>query len=175
MVRPRSGSVRIDGLEMDADQIASDAAVALVPESLDVFPDLTVEENLRLGCRNGTRARWKDALAEMARVYPIFERQGRRSGSVLSGGERKVMAIVRARLAHPKVLLVDEASAGLAPAMIQRTYKMLREAAASGVATVTAESQPGVCEAYSVRVNRLHRGEFVGGTSAGRKSNGNGD
>jgi branched-chain amino acid transport system ATP-binding protein len=102
---------------------------AMVPETRDVFPDLTVAENLRLGAF--TRRRDPAGVAEdHARVVELFpvlaERAGQPAGT-LSGGEQQMLVIARALMSRPRLLLLDEPSLGLAPAIIERIFAMIAE------------------------------------------------
>jgi branched-chain amino acid transport system ATP-binding protein len=163
----KSGRVRIDGVDANFDQLSADRAIALVPESADVFPGLTVEENLRLGSRGGSRSSWTTSLQEVSQLFPKLGQYRRASASILSGGERKMLALARAKIGRPRVLLVDEPSAGMAPAWIRRMYGALRQMAMTGIATVVTESQAGICKPYVDRLNSLHRGRLNGAGEAG--------
>ncbi len=161
LIPPESGTIALDGLQTNPQRLSADHAVTLVPESTDVFPGLTVEENLRLGLSSGPRSGRRRALREVFKTYPKLGQYRAQSASILSGGERKMLALARAMLTRPRVLLVDEPSAGLAPAWIGRTYDTLRELTGGGVAALVTESQAGICEPYADRLASLHRGEIT--------------
>ena len=106
-----------------------DRGVTLVPEGRRIFPSLTVEENLRIGAYRARAGRWT-----LERVYALFPRlaeRRRQPGTNLSGGEQQMLAIGRGLMANPRLLLIDEISLGLAPAVVKQLYDVL--------ATVTAE------------------------------------
>src|SRR5713226_7034618 len=137
IVRPRAGriTVEIDGETHDlvgrtTEQIV-DLGIALVPEGRRLFPRLTVEENLLLGAfRRKARASLKSNLAFCYEVFPrLAERRKQLAGS-MSGGEQQMLALGRALMLAPRILLIDEPSVGLAPVLVQRTIdtiKMLKD------------------------------------------------
>ena len=134
IVRPRTGRivVEIDGEKHDlvgrtTEQIV-DLGIALVPEGRRLFPKLTVEENLALGAfRPTARAQMKSNLAACYETFPrLAERRSQLAGS-MSGGEQQMLALGRALMLAPKILLVDEPSVGLAPILVARTIDKIKE------------------------------------------------
>ena len=134
IVRPSEGSIvaDIDGIHHDlvgrpTEQIA-DLGIALVPEGRRLFPKLTVEENLLLGAfRRAARAELSRNLAVCFETFPrLAERRAQLAGS-LSGGEQQMLALGRALMLAPKILLVDEPSVGLAPILVARTIDAINE------------------------------------------------
>jgi branched-chain amino acid transport system ATP-binding protein len=168
-VRPRAGSVRLEGRELvgrTPHEIAR-AGVALVPQGRRVFSRLTVEENLRLA-RHAARSgdgRW--TLDTVYELLPRLHERRRHRGSELSGGEQQMVAIGRALLANPRVLLFDEPSEGLAPLLVDlvtRTIAGLRE---EGLSAVLVEQNLHVALALADSVVVMTKGEIVyRGTSA---------
>jgi branched-chain amino acid transport system ATP-binding protein len=134
IVRPRAGSIvaEIDGIHHDlvgrtTEQIV-DLGIALVPEGRRLFPRLTVEENLLLGAfRPTARRELKRNLDVCFETFPrLAERRGQLAGS-MSGGEQQMLALGRALMLAPKILLVDEPSVGLAPILVSRTIEAIAE------------------------------------------------
>ena len=134
IVRPSAGSIvaEIDGKKHDlvgrSTEAIVDLGIALVPEGRRLFPKLTVEENLLLGAFRGTaRARIADNLAFCFEAFPrLAERRAQLAGS-LSGGEQQMLALGRALMLAPRILLVDEPSVGLAPILVRRTIDKIKE------------------------------------------------
>ncbi len=155
---PTSGSIRYDGRDVTglrAEKRAT-AGIAMVPEGRRLFPSLTVEENLKVGASYARRGPW-----HIARVYELFpwmkERRGQRTAQ-LSGGEQQSVAIGRALVANPRVLLLDELSLGLAPVIVQRIYAMLPDILASGITVLLVEQDVSQALRVATRLQCLLEG-----------------
>jgi len=148
MVRPNAGTVtvEIDGTRHDlvgrSTEEIVDLGIALVPEGRRLFPKLTVEENLLLGAFRGTaRARIKQNMEFCFECFPrLLERRQQLAGS-LSGGEQQMLALGRALMLAPRILLIDEPSVGLAPILVSRTIDKIKELKASYDLTVLMAEQ----------------------------------
>ena len=140
LVRPKTGEILFDGAELagkSTDQIVS-SGVTLVPEGRRVFENLTVAENLRIGAYLR-----KDSLADdLARVYDLFprlkEREWQQAGT-LSGGEQQMLAVGRALMCKPKILLLDEPSMGLSPLLVKELFQIIRDINRQGVTVLLVE------------------------------------
>jgi branched-chain amino acid transport system ATP-binding protein len=150
LLRPWSGSVRLDGEDVGGRTPPElvQRGVALVPEGRRVFPSLSVADHLRLGAwtRRRDRAGTEVARAEVERLFPrLAERPGQAAGT-LSGGEQQMLAIGRAMMSRPRLLVVDEASLGLSPTVAGMVFDALAALAGSGTAVLAVEQQTALAE-----------------------------
>jgi branched-chain amino acid transport system ATP-binding protein len=116
------------------------AGIAMVPEGRQIFVSLTVEENLRLGAyirRN--RSEFKRDLEEMVTMFPILGERIHQQGGTLSGGEQQQLAIARALMSHPKLLMMDEPSLGLAPALVDQIFRLIVKLHDNGMTILLVE------------------------------------
>jgi branched-chain amino acid transport system ATP-binding protein len=134
MVRPSAGSIvaEVDGKKHELvgrrTEAIVDLGIALVPEGRRLFPKLTVEENLLLGAfRRTARARIAENLAFAFEAFPRLAERRRQLAGSLSGGEQQMLALGRALMLSPRILLVDEPSVGLAPILVRRTIDKIQE------------------------------------------------
>jgi branched-chain amino acid transport system ATP-binding protein len=142
LIRPAAGRIRYDGRDIHGAQPYQlvRLGLALVPEGRGVFSRLSIEENLAMGayCRNDRAG----VGADRDRVYGLFPRLAERRGQLagtLSGGEQQMLAIGRALMSRPRLLLLDEPSMGLAPIMVNRIFETIRTIAAEGVTLLLVE------------------------------------
>lgn len=155
----RSGSVAIDGREtigLSAHRIAR-LGVALVPQGRRIFRELTVEENLRAGVRPVTTGgAW--SLERLFEVFPLLAGVRSSKGGWLSGGEQQVLAIARALIADPKLLLLDEPTEGLAPRVVETLTQQLLEVQRAGLTILLAEQHLGLVRELAGRAYVIDRG-----------------
>jgi branched-chain amino acid transport system ATP-binding protein len=158
LVPVRSGSIRLDGVELTtlpAWQVPKQA-IAYVPQGRRLFAELTVAENLEIGLM--TRGHGRATLDRALALFPVLrERMGQRSGT-LSGGEQQMLAIARALCVEPKVLLLDEPTEGLMPAMIAAIRDCVRELRSQGVAIVLVEQRVDAVLPVADRVAFIENG-----------------
>ena len=139
-----------------------DEGIALVPEGRRLFTEMTVRENLELGSyRREARSQRAASLDSVLGTFPILrERLGSRAGT-LSGGQQQMLAIGRALMAKPKLLLLDEPSLGLAPAIVQEMFRIVREINARGVAVLLVEQNVAMALDLARRAYVLEEGRIV--------------
>jgi branched-chain amino acid transport system ATP-binding protein len=162
-VAPATGEVRLGGVSLRGrrpEDVARDG-VALVPEGRRIFAELTVEENLRLGLA-ARRARGDVAavLRSVYELFPIVEEFGRRQAGALSGGQQQQLAIARALVAEPDVLLLDEPSLGLAPTVVDIFFDALAAIRDRGLGVLLVEQRAQRTVALSDRCHVLANGEL---------------
>ncbi|HLF41749.1 MAG TPA: ABC transporter ATP-binding protein [Acidimicrobiia bacterium] len=170
-LRPSAGTVHFDGEPVGGwpPERIVERGLVHVAEGRRVFPGLTVDENLRLGTHT-RRLRRSELADEIARVGDLFPRLAERSeqpAGRLSGGEQQMLVIARALLARPRVLMVDEASLGLAPNIVQFLFDTLGRLAAAGLTVLLVEQYVGLALKLAGRGYVLQRGRVaLTGTSA---------
>lgn len=140
VIRPSGGEIRVCGqvtTGLTADKLVR-RGMAYVPQVANVFPSLTVLENLEMGAytsKSGVRAR----VEELYELFPDLRRAARRPARTLSGGQRNMLAMARGLMSHPKVLLVDEPTAGMAPKFESAVWEHIVQVRQTGVAVVVVE------------------------------------
>jgi branched-chain amino acid transport system ATP-binding protein len=156
-----TGTVSFDGRPLDGVPTHRRLAlgIAMVPEGRRIFPSLTVEENLKVGTVRGRPGRW--TVATVLELFPALADKRDRPGAWLSGGEQQMLAIGRALMANPRLLLLDEVSLGLAPLVVRRIYQTLPEICAAGATVVVVEQDIGQALTAADRVYCLLEGRVA--------------
>ena len=160
----RAGKIRIAGEDVTSltPQQLADRGVALIPEGRRLFTSMSVEENLDLGCyRLAARVHRAQGIDEVYAMFPILKERRMQIAGTLSGGQQQMLAIGRALMARPKLLLIDEPSLGLAPVIISQVFETIRAINASGVSVLLIEQNAAKALAISQRAYVLDCGAIV--------------
>ncbi len=141
LLRPATGRVRFEGADVTGSEPADlvRAGLALVPEHRRIFKDLTVEENLRLGAATVAKSEREHRLDEAAEVFPVLRAKWDTSAGFLSGGEAQQLAVARALMSNPRLLLLDEPTLGLAPTMVDVVFHLLERLRSDGRTMLVVE------------------------------------
>jgi branched-chain amino acid transport system ATP-binding protein len=160
LVPPSSGSIRLDNDAITgwAPHRVARAGVAYVPEGRLIFPDLTVIENIKVAERTPARA-WP--ITRLLELFPALNERQRNKGSQLSGGEQQMLAIARALVSDPKVLLLDEPSQGLAPLVVRELARVIRLLCDAGVTILLIEQNMKLAEVVADELHIMVKGRIV--------------
>src|SRR5438093_6709949 len=164
LLRPRSGRVLYKGEEISglAPHIVTALGISHVPEGRGIFPNLTVHDNLELGAYlRRDAAGIKEDYAKVHVLFPILKERDRQSAGTLSGGELQMLAIGRALMARPTVLLLDEPSLGLAPQLVATIFRTIREINRKGTTILLVEQNAHMALEVAHRGYCLETGRVV--------------
>jgi branched-chain amino acid transport system ATP-binding protein len=163
LVRSRSGEIRLNGNDITGARTSAiaKAGLAFVPEGRGIFPNLTVEENLTFAARSGAKGGGDWTLERIYGMFPRLAERRSHWGNELSGGEQKMLAIGRALMTNPSILLLDEATEGLAPKVREEIWATLRAIRAAGIAAVVVDKNLDDLLALADRHVILSKGEVV--------------
>lgn len=167
LIRPRQGTVRFDDRLLTGcpPHEVVRRGVVYVPAERELFPQLTVEQHLQLGAYSAPRG-FRSRLERAFNLFPrLAERKGQRAGT-LSGGEQQMLAIARALMASPRLLLLDEPSTGLAPRLVAELYRQLAGLLREGVTILLAEQHVQAALTFCQRVYVLKDGRMAYGGPA---------
>ena len=169
LVRPTQGRIRYEGREITrvpADAIVA-AGVSHVPEGREIFTEFSVHENLLVGGHTVERSRIVERLESVFRLFPVLHDRKAQIAGTLSGGEQQMLAIGRALMTRPRLLLLDEPSLGLAPILAREIFRVIRRINDDGVAVLLVEQNARRALALASRGYVLETGRLVtSGTSA---------
>jgi branched-chain amino acid transport system ATP-binding protein len=167
LLKAPADAVRFDGKPIGGlpayDIVA--AGIAMVPEGRRLFPSLTVEENLLVGGYAGRAGPWN--LESVFALFPVLGERRRAPGTALSGGQQQMVAIGRALMANPKLLICDELSLGLAPIVIKEIYDSMPRITGDGLTVIVVEQDVGTAQRVSQRLYCFQEGKV---SLAGRSS-----
>lgn len=158
MLPPSAGEIRLDGERIDRVEAADIVArgIAMVPEGRRLFPSLSVEENLLMGALSRRSGAWN--LERVYSLFPILKEKRHQPSTSLSGGQQQMVAIGRALMSNPRVLLCDEISLGLAPVIIREIYAALPSLQQDGMTLLIVEQDVQLAMQVSSRVVCLQEG-----------------
>ncbi|MBV8945443.1 MAG: ABC transporter ATP-binding protein [Solirubrobacterales bacterium] len=163
IVRPRSGRVLLAGEDVTSWPVPQRIAngIAIVPENRRLFGDMTVRENLELGAVLGDGGTFAEDLGRVHELFPrLHERRNQLAGT-LSGGEQQMVAMGRALMSRPRLLLMDEPSMGLSPALVQQNFRIIKEVHESGVSVLMVEQNATMALSIADRGYVLSTGQIV--------------
>ena len=174
IVRPKGGSVRMDGTQISGlpSYRVAKSGLGLVPEGRQVFPNLTVHENLVATAANRSRHAAPWTLERVFRLFPSLEERQRHYGNQLSGGEQQMLAIGRALMTNPRLLILDEATEGLAPLVRADIYRSIEKLKTEGLSILIIDKDVRALTRIADRHYVLEKGRVVwAGSSAALRDN----
>jgi len=164
MQRPARGRIRFRGIDITGwpSHRVCNAGIGQVAEGRQVFPSLTVRENLEVaGLLRRARSRRAESLARVFAMFPILSERDRQAAGTLSGGEQQMLAIGRCLMSRPDLVMFDEPSLGLAPAIVQEVLKTIRELNRDGLTCVLVEQNVAVSLRLADRAYVLENGRIT--------------
>jgi branched-chain amino acid transport system ATP-binding protein len=168
IVRPRRGTVELDGEDVTDRPTSYRIArgMAIVPENRRLFAPMTVYENLEMGAYLRGKDGFEEALERVFTLFPVLKDRRKQLAGTLSGGEQQMVAMGRALMSRPKLLLMDEPSMGLAPILVERNFEIIKQVHEAGVAVLVVEQNANVSLAIADRGYVLQTGRIVLADSA---------
>ena len=164
LLRPRAGQILLDGERLDTllSHAIVERGVVQVPEGRKIFPSLTVLENLELGSYvAAAKARRREGLEHVFTLFPRLKERERQAAGTMSGGEQQMLAIGRALMARPRLLMLDEPSLGLAPIIVKEIFRIIGEINRLGTTVLLVEQNTRQALALSQRGYVLENGRVV--------------
>jgi branched-chain amino acid transport system ATP-binding protein len=162
LVRPRRGTVELEGEDVTPRPTSYRIArgLAIVPENRRLFAPMTVLENLEMGAYLRKEG-YREALEHVFTLFPLLHERRKQLAGTLSGGEQQMVAMGRALMSQPKLLLMDEPSMGLAPILVERNFEIIQQVHESGVAVLVVEQNANVSLSIADRGYVLQTGRVV--------------
>ncbi|AIN94148.1 ABC transporter ATP-binding protein [Treponema putidum] len=162
LIKPASGTVLFNGedvTKLESYELVK-KGISLSPEGRQIFPRMSVIENLELGGYFRTRAELEKGKNNVFELFPILKERSWQAGGTLSGGEQQMLAIGRALMASPKILILDEPSLGLAPIIVKEIFKMIRKIRDEGITVLLVEQNAKMALSISDRGYVLETGKI---------------
>lgn len=163
LLRPTSGSVTFDGknlLAMPASKIVSQG-IAMCPEGRRIFQQMTVRENLEMGGYTRPKAEISTSIDEMFQRFPRLKEREKQVAGTLSGGEQQMLAMARALMSKPRLLMLDEPSMGLAPILVEQIFDIIRELHKSGTTILLVEQNAQMALSIADRAYVMETGTIT--------------
>ena len=163
LVRPKQGSILYAGSDITGRETREIVrqGVTLSPEGRQIFPDLTVLDNLEMGGYFHTPEENRETMKTVFELFPVLEERSSQIGLTLSGGEQQMLAIGRALMSKPKLLLLDEPSLGLAPIIVSNLFKLIKQIRGMGVTILLVEQNARIALKTADRGYVLESGRIV--------------
>jgi branched-chain amino acid transport system ATP-binding protein len=163
IVRSRHGTVELDGEDITDRPTSYRIArgIAIVPENRRLFAPMTVYENLEMGAYLRGKDGFDEALERVFELFPVLKDRRKQLAGTLSGGEQQMVAMGRALMSSPKLLLMDEPSMGLAPILVERSFEIIKQVHEAGVAMLVVEQNANVSLSIADRGYVLQTGRIV--------------
>ena len=164
MIKPKAGTIELEGTRIDSMNTNKilEKGLALVPEGRMIFPDMNVLDNIELGAYiHGGAKNAEDTLEWVYQLFPILKERKDQMGGSLSGGEQQMLAIGRALMSKPRVLLLDEPSQGLAPIIVKTVFEAMEEIRKSGTSILVSEQNVRLALDFCDRGYILENGQVV--------------
>jgi branched-chain amino acid transport system ATP-binding protein len=166
LLKPRRGSISYQGIRIDRQKAHKivELGVCMVPEGRRLFPDLSVLENLELGAYLTRARRARDeTIDRVYNIFPILKERKGKAARTLSGGEQQMLAIARALMSRPKILLLDEITLGLSPMVVDNLFEVIRQInESSGIATLLVEQNVILALEFADTAYVIENGRIVG-------------
>ena len=163
LIKPRSGRVVFDGMNISGapSHVVVKAGISLCPEGRQVFPRMSVEANLEMGAFGVSKEAFKRGLEQAYNLFPVLAKRRRQMAGTLSGGEQQMLAVARALMSEPKLLMLDEPSLGLAPILVREIFELLKRIRSLGTTILLVEQNAKMALKISDRGYGLETGEIA--------------